>query len=175
LHVAAAAMITSISICFDLVLWPLHRVTGVRCHECTWDSEASFNLVINWRGFRSVMSGICLWWTKAGGGTQNPYFTWHISLVVSYRLTYIGLKFGLNVLKGNQTGCWGECLTPRGGKQQKLHSDDVRSLCTLPNTSRGSSRGDSDEWGVLRAWERKMITEFWWEDLREETNWKIQT
>jgi hypothetical protein len=27
----------------------------------------------------------------------------------------------------------------------------------LPNANRGSSRGDSDELDVLRAWERKMI------------------
>jgi len=159
----------SISIFLGLVLRLLHRVTGVHCNKCTWDAEANFILVINWRGVLSVMSDICLWWgTEAGGGTQGPYFTCHISLVISYLLAYIGLKFGLNVLKGNQTGCW-------GGKQQKLHSDDVCNLCSLPNTSRGSSRGDSDEWGVLRAWERKMNTEFWWVDLREETNWKIQT
>ena len=147
----------SISICLGLVLRPQHRVTGLRCNECTWDAEASFIPVINGLCFRSVMSDICLWWgTEACGGTHGPYFTWHISLVISYRLADIGLKFGLNVLKGNQTGCWGEYLTPRGGKQQKLHSDDVRNLCSLPNTSRGSSRGDSDEWGVLRAWERKV-------------------
>jgi hypothetical protein len=56
-------------------------------------------------------------------------------------------------------------MTPRGGKQQKLHSVGVRNFCSLPNTNRLSNRGDSGEWGVLRAWgKREMNTEFRWED-----------